>query len=140
MFSKNKKSLIKVLKPRKKMSRNIADISRIGDEWNDFSWRYVGGAIFCQKSAIYRQLVINRRFIQKVAWEALLLPIYRRYIVDFLAIFSEKSPLSVQRDLTTQITPVLIWRPDLNPNVNKENQTARWLSNCNPTAIFESQR
>ena len=49
-------------------------------------------------------------------------PIYRRYIADFLAIFGEKSPLSLQRDLTAQITLVLIQRPDLNPNVNKEIQ------------------
>ena len=55
-------------------------------------------------------------------------PIYSKsclgspFITYFLAIFSEKSPLSLQRDLTTQITPVLIRRPDLNPNVNKEIQ------------------
>ena len=41
------------------------------------------------------------------------------YIADFLAIFGEKSPLFLQRDLTAQITLVLIQRPDLNPNVNK---------------------
>ena len=44
------------------------------------------------------------------------------FIADFLAIFGEKSPLSLQRDLTAEITPVLTQCPNLNPNVNKEIQ------------------
>ena len=49
-------------------------------------------------------------------------PVNRRFIGDISPIFGEKSPLSLQRDLTAQITPVLIQLPDLNPNVNKEIQ------------------
>ena len=96
-------------------------------------------------SAIYRQYIAYRRrakrlfveicrrgdFLPKIS-DILAIgdksPIYSKsclgspFITYFLAIFSEKSPLSLQRDLTTQITPVLIRRPDLNPNVNKEIQ------------------
>ena len=67
-------------------------------------------------------------------------------IVDFLAIFGEKSPLSLQRDLTAQITPVLIQRPDLNPNVNKEIQRPNWFQivirrpDLNPNVNKEIQR
>ena len=60
------------------------------------------------KSPIYSK---NRRFIPKIAWEAILSPIY-----------GKKSPLSLQRDLMAQIKPMLIRQPNLNPNVNKEIQ------------------
>ena len=70
----------------------------------------------------------NRQKISDISAIGDKLPIYSKsclgspFIADFLVIFSEKSPLSLQRDLTTQITLVLIRRPDLNLNVNKEIQ------------------
>ena len=68
--------------------------SRIGAKRHDISRRYAGGEIFRKKSP------------------------KNRWFGDF----KEKSSLSLQRDMTAQITPMLIQWPDLNLNGNKEIQ------------------
>ena len=86
---------------RSQATRHFEEICRRGD----FSQKITKKSAISDKSSIYAKNCLEIHFI-----------------IDFLAIFSEKSPLSLQRDLTAQITPVLIQRPDLNPNGNKETQ------------------
>ena len=75
--------------------RYIANMSRIGNGRHDISWRKIGGEIFPQ-----------------------ILPKYRRYIEDKSLIFWRYFPSFMQRDLTAQITPVLIRRPRCDSNGN----------------------
>ena len=111
------------LQPRRKMLRNIGNILPIYhvSEASDTTFRgdisddrffAKNGQKIDNISTIRDKLAILRKN-----------RLGRQLITDFLAIFfCEKSILSLQCDLTAQITPVLIRRPNLNFNGNKEIQ------------------
>ena len=63
-----------------KYRRYIVDISRIGGKRHDISRRYVGGVIFRKKSPKNQRLAINHRFMQKIAWKAILSSIFWRFL------------------------------------------------------------
>ena len=117
-FYPNLSQVAKGLTARRKMSRNIDNISPIyrvleasnttfrGDMSEDRFFanncQKIGNiSVISDKSVIFRKNHLERQLI---------------------ANFFTKNRPSLQRDLTAQITPVLIRRPNLNLNGNKEIQ------------------
>ena len=100
------------------MSGYIGDISCIGRGQHDILWRKIGKEIFPQISPKYRWYISSGRYIRDFLKKSPLVAKYRRYIGDKSLIFWRYFPSFMQRDLTAQITPVLIRRPRCDSNGN----------------------
>ena len=109
------------------------DISCIGRRRHDISWRKIGEEIYsvniAKISAIYRRYIGSGRYIGDFFKKSPLVAknrryigdisvIYRWYIGDISVIFWWYFPSFMQRDLTAQITPVLIRRSRCDSNGN----------------------
>ena len=85
---------------------------------HDISWRKIRGEIFPQKLPKYRRYIGSGRYIGDFLKKSPLVAKYQRYIGDKLPIFWRYFPSFMQRDLTAQITLVLIRRPRCDSNGN----------------------
>ena len=118
---------------RRKMSGYMGDISCIGRGRHDISWRKIEGEIFMQILPKYRRYIGSGRYIGDFLKKSPLVAKYRRFISDILPIFWRYFPSFMQRDLTAQITLVLIRLPKCDSNGKMAIQLPKCDSNGNMT-------